>query len=40
MLDYGMQQGKLRVEVRSAMKEYYLSHWRVAGPDRPAHLEI
>jgi hypothetical protein len=40
MLDYGMQQGKLRVEVRFAMKEYYLAHWRVAGPDRPAHLEI
>lgn len=40
MLDYGMQQGKLRVEVRSAMKEYYLAHWRVAGPARPAHLEI
>lgn len=40
MLDYGMQQGKLRVEIRSAMREYYLAHWRVAGPARPAHLEI
>lgn len=40
MLDYRMQQGKLRVEIRSAMREYYLAHWRVAGPVRPAHLEI
>jgi len=40
LLDYGMQQGKLRVEIRSAMREYYLAHWRVAGPLRPAHLEI
>jgi predicted DNA-binding transcriptional regulator YafY len=38
--DYGMTGGKLKVQVRAAMKEYFLAHWRVPGPDRPAHLEI
>lgn len=40
MRDYGMQRGKLKVEVRTAMKEYFLAQWRVPGPDRPAHLEV
>ena len=38
--DYGMKGGKLKVEVRAAMKEYFLRHWGVPGPERPAHLEI
>jgi hypothetical protein len=38
--DYGMNGGELRVEVRAAMKEYFLAQWRVPGPERPAHLEI
>jgi hypothetical protein len=38
--DYGMTGGKLKVQVRAAMKEYFLAHWRVPGPERPAHLEV
>lgn len=38
--DYGMQGGKLKVEVRAAMKEYFLAHWRVPVAGRPTHLEI
>ena len=38
--DYGMKGGKLKVKVRAAMKEYFLAHWRVPGPGRPAHLEV
>ncbi len=38
--DYGMKGGVLRVEVRAAMKEYFLAHWRVPVAGRPAHLEI
>ena len=38
--DYGMKGGKLRVEVRAAMKEYFLAHWRVPVAGRPAHLEV
>lgn len=38
--DYGMTGGRLKVKVRSAMKEYFLAHWRVPGPGRPAHLEL
>lgn len=40
MLDYGMRRGRLKVEVRSAMKEYFLAQWRVPGPDRPRHLQV
>ncbi len=38
--DYGMTGGKLQVKVRAAMKEYFLAHWRVPGPGRPAHLAL
>ncbi len=38
--DYGMKGGKLKVQVRTAMKEYFLAHWRVPVEGRPAHLEI
>lgn len=38
--DYGMTGGKLKVKVRASMKEYFLAHWRVPGPGRPAHLEV
>ncbi|MFM2197342.1 MAG: hypothetical protein RLZZ505_774 [Verrucomicrobiota bacterium] len=38
--DYGMTGGRLKVQVRAAMKEYFLAHWRVPGPERPAHLEV
>lgn len=38
--DYGMTGGKLKVQVRAAMKEYFLAQWRVPGPGRPAHLEV
>ncbi|MEP2775334.1 MAG: WYL domain-containing protein [Luteolibacter sp.] len=38
--DYGMKGGKLKVEVRAAMKEYFLAHWRVPVAGRPLHLEI
>lgn len=38
--DYGMAGGKLKVQVRAAMKEYFLAHWRVPVAGRPAHLEI
>lgn len=38
--DYGMKGGKLKVEVRAAMKEYFLAHWRVLVAGRPAHLEV
>ena len=38
--DYGMKGGKLKVEVRAAMKEYFLAHWRVPVEGRPAHLEV
>ncbi|QTN33665.1 WYL domain-containing protein [Akkermansiaceae bacterium] len=38
--DYGMKGGVLKVEVRAAMKEYFLAHWRLPVAGRPAHLEI
>jgi len=38
--DYGMKGGKLKIEVRAAMKEYFLAHWRVPVAGRPAHLEV
>ena len=38
--DYGMKGGKLKVEVRAAMKEYFLAHWRIPVEGRPVHLEI
>ena len=38
--DYGMVGGKLKVQLRAAMKEYFLAQWRVPGPERPAHLEL
>lgn len=38
--EYGMRDGKLKVEVRAAMKEYFLAHWRVPVEGRPAHLEV
>ena len=38
--DYGMKGGKLKVQVRTAMKEYFLAHWRVPVEGRPMHLEI
>lgn len=43
--DYAMQDGKLTVSVRAAMREYLLAHLHVADPEedgqaRPAHLEI
>jgi len=44
-LDYGMTNGKLEVEVRSAMKEYFFAHCRIPvldenGKPRPLHLEL
>ena len=38
--DYGMKGGRLRVEVRAAMKEYFLAHWRVPVAGRPTQLEL
>jgi WYL domain len=38
--DYAMIGGKLEIQVRAAMKEYFLAQWRVLGPERPAHLEL
>ncbi|WP_411826317.1 helix-turn-helix transcriptional regulator [Luteolibacter sp. AS25] len=38
--DYGMKGGVLKVQVRTAMKEYFLAHWRVPVEGRPLHLEI
>jgi len=38
--DYGMKGCKLKVQVRAAMKEYFLRHCGVDVEGRPAHLEI
>ena len=38
--DYGMKGGKLKVQLRAAMKEYFLAQWRVPGPEREEHLEL
>lgn len=39
--DYGMRKGVLKVQVRAAMKEYFMAHWRVdTEVQRPAHLEV
>jgi hypothetical protein len=40
ILDYGMKGGKLKVQLRAAMKEYFLAQWRVPGPEREEHLEL
>jgi predicted DNA-binding transcriptional regulator YafY len=40
MRDYGMTGGKLKVQVRAAMKEYLLAHLRVPVEGRPLHLEV
>lgn len=37
--DYGMKNGKLKLKVREAMREYALAQLRVPGVDRPRHLE-
>ena len=38
--DYGMKGGKLKVQLRAAMKEYFLAQWRVPGPELQEHLEL
>lgn len=38
--DYGMKDEMLKVEVRKAMKEYFLAHWWVPVEGRPMHLEV
>jgi len=38
--DYGMRQGKLRIPVRRAMKQYLLAHLRLETEVRPQHLEL
>lgn len=38
--DYGMKGGRLRIEVREAMREYVLGHLRVPVEGRPRHLEV
>jgi hypothetical protein len=44
-LDYGMENGRLKVEVRAAMREYFLAHCRIPAVDengspRPQHLDV
>jgi hypothetical protein len=40
-LDYGIRKnGTLKLEVRTAMKQYFLSHMRVSALDLPDHFEL